>query len=348
MTYTPDLYIIDEDAVNSKPIKCGTECLFKYNFQEQSTSYKACINDTSTNDIQMPYIKITNEFLSNTSNTGIIAVNFQTKNYWFDSLYLTKPGFIFTESQISALNFKNNIQEVDSSACSLAIVCTTGNNNYLTIVQTIIPRQSVANTTRSSTLSNLIMDIQNSVLRTNDKKIPDCSQDSLGFAISTVNINNLISEYDDFFFYNDVKNRTTYNLIVFSASKPILINNATVNVLEGYFSKSVSTQSPSIYKSLPGPSKKTVFKSSQKPINNLSEGEDDIYIKCQPTDQEGEILVSGQDPYAPVEQQFDLGSALNLDNNWFTSAMMGILIMLVIIKGTEFLLKTGTRGVLGN
>ena len=346
MTYTPDLYNIDEDAVNSKNIKCGTECLFKYNFQEQSTSYKACINDTSTNEIKMPYIKITNEFLSNTSNTGIIAVNFQTKNYWFDSLYLTKPGFIFTESKISALNFKNNIQEVDSSACSLAIVCTTGNNNYLTIVQTIIPRQSVTNTTRGSTLNNLIMDIQNSVLRSNDKKIPDCSQDSLGFAISNVSINGLIPQYDDFFFYSDVENSTTYNLIAFSASKPILINNAAVKVLEGYFSKSVSTQAPGIYQSLPGPNK-TVFKSSQKPINNLSEGEEDIYIKCQPTDQEGEILVSGQS-VAPVEQQFDLGSALNLDNNWFTSAMMGILIMLVIIKGTEFLLKSGTRSVLGD
>lgn len=347
MTYKPDLYNIDEDTVNSNNIKCGTECLFKYNFQEQSTSYKACINDTSTNELKMPYIKITNEFLSNTSNTGIIAVNFQNKNYWFDSLYITKPGFIFTESQISALNFKNNIREVDSSACSLAIVCTTGNNNYLTIVQTIIPRQSVTNTRRGSTLNNLIMDIQNSVLRSNDKKIPDCTSDSLGFTISTVSINGLISEYDDFFFYSNVENGTTYNLIAFSASKPILINNATIKVLEGYFSQSVSTQGSGIYQSLPGSNKKTVFKSSQKPINNLSEGEDDIYIKCQPTDEEGEILVSGQS-VAPVEQQFDLGSALNLDNNWFTSAMMGILIMLVIIKGTEFLLKSGTRGVLGN
>ena len=345
MSYTPkNFYIIDEDRVNSDKKICGTECLFKYNFQEQSTSYKACISDTSINHLKMPYIKISNEYLSTTTNTGVIAVNFQNNNYWFDGIYITKPGYIFTESKIQNV-FPDNIVSIDSSACSLVIVCTTGKNNFLTIVQTIIPRQSITSNNRNTTLNNIIMDIDNRT-KTDDKPIPDCAAD--GLTVATVNINNLIPHYDDFFFYPDDNKSTTFNLIAFSASKtPILISNATEKILEDFFSETANLPLlSSFYQSLPGTTSKIVFKSSQKPINNLSEGEDDIYIKCQPTDQEGEILVSGQS-IAPVEQQFDLGSMLNIDNNWFTSAMMGILIMLVIMKGTELLLKSGTRGILG-
>ena len=343
-----NFYKIDEDRVNSDKKICGTECLFKYNFQEQSTSYKACISDTSSNILKMPYLKISNEYLSTTTNTGVIAVNFQNNNYWFDGIYITKPGYIFTESKIADV-FPDNIVSIDSSACSLVIVCTTGKNNFLTIVQTIIPRQSITSNNRNTTLNNIIMDIDNTLKKEN-KPIPDCTAD--GLTVATVNINNLIPQYDDFFFYPDDNTRTTFNLIAFSASKPILISNATEKILEDFFSETANLPGPlssSFYQTLPGTgttTSKIVFKSSQKPINNLSEGEDDIYIKCQPTDQEGETLVSGQ-PIAPVEQQFDLGSMLNIDNNWFTSAMMGILIMLVIMKGTEILLKSGTRGILG-
>lgn len=347
-----DTYSIDEDKIkNDKDLKCGTECLFKFNFQEQSTSYKACVS-LRDNDIIIPHISITNQFLSNTQNTGTIAVNFQNDNYWFDTIYITKPGHLLMDNKIAGM-YDTKVSSSDPSACSLIIVCYNGNNNYVTIVQNIIPRQSVVNNSRGSVITELLRDITNRSSRADisfNSKI--CSEtDSSSLSISPININNLIPTNDEFFFYPKESSSFTYNYLVFSASKPILITNAMAEILGNFFtpdttSSASSSQLSEILLPVTSSSSPSVFMSSQSPINNLAEGEDDIYIQCQPTNEEGEMLVSGESATTPTEE-LNLGSMLDLNNNWFTSAVLGVVIMLIIIKGGEFLLSNGTRALLG-
>ena len=347
-------YSIDVDKVRGANIKCGTECLFKYNFQEQSTSFKSCLSftDTPGNTLKMPYINISNEFLSNTANTGTIAVNFQNDNYWFNGAYITKPGNLFMNFKMNSV-YEPDVLAQDPSACSLLIVCYNGNNSYLTIVQNIVPRQSVMSNSRGTVLTNIINDIDR-ILNVNDISFNSklCGDGGSSLPISTVNFNNLIPSDDNFFFYGQQSASIYYNYIIFSPIKPILITNSVEKILEAFFKSSSATSTsttitPPTYISLPGTSNTTrVYTSSQPPINNLSEGEDDIYIKCQPTDQEGNILVSGQS-VAPQLEQFNLNSILDGNNNLFTSAILGIFIMIVIIKGGELILKNGTRTLLG-
>jgi hypothetical protein len=349
------IYSIDEDKIkNDKDLKCGTECLFKFNFQEQSTSYKACVSLTD-NDIKIPHVSITNQFLSNTQNTGTIAVNFQNDNYWFDSIYITKPGQLLMDNKIAGM-YDKKVSSSDLSACSLLIVCYNGNNKYVTIVQNIISRQSVVNNSRGSVITEVIRDITNRSSRADisfNSKI--CSEtDSSSLSISPININNLIPTNDNFFFYPKESTTFTYNYLVFSASKPILITDAMREIIEDFFTPDTTSSASStqlVVEELPvssssTPSTPSVFFSSQLPINTLAEGEDDIYIRCQPTNQEGEMLVSGESVTTPTEE-LNLGSMLDLNNNWFTSAVLGVVIMLIIIKGGEFLLSNGTRALLG-
>ena len=203
---------------------------------------------------------------------------------------------------------------------------------------------------RGTVLTNIINDIDR-ILNVNDMSFNSklCGDGGSSLPISTVNFNNLIPSDDNFFFYGQQSASIYYNYIIFSPIKPILITNSVEKILEAFFKSSSggSTITPPTYIALPGTSNTTrVYTSSQPPINNLSEGEDYIYIKCQPTYQEGNILVSGQS-VAPQLEQFNLNSILDGNNNLFTSAILGIFIMIVIIKGGELILKNGTRTLLG-
>lgn len=341
-------YRINEDTAKSNNLTCGTECLFKFDFQEQSKSFKACLLDSSANNLNMPYINITNEYLSNTSNTGTAAVNFQTQSYWFNSIYITKPGHLFMDSKISGI-YRTSVLTTDPSACSLLIVCYNGENSYLTIVQNILPKSSISTNTRTSTLTDIIVDINQSLLF-NDVSFNSykCPADSI--PVKTINTNNLIPRSNPFFYYSQQSTSVTFNYIIIGGEYPINITTDTMKIIENFYTQSSGlpsvTYSPPTYVDLPRTTDK-VFISSQPPINNIYEGEDNIYIKCQPTDQEGNILVSGQSVSPSELDQFNFASLVDFNNNIFTSAILGIFIMVVIIKGGEYLLKNGTRTLLG-
>lgn len=337
-------YKINEDTVRSNNLKCGTECSFKFDFQEQSKSFKACLLDTSRNNLNMPYINITNEYLSNTANTGLAVANFQTQSYWFNSIYITRPGYLFMESKVSGI-YNTSVLTTDSSACSLLIVCYNGENSYLTIVQNIIPKSSVSTNNRTSTLTDIILDINQSLIF-NDTSFNAyrCQSDSI--PVRTININNLIPRSNTFLYYSHQSSAITSNYIIIGAEYSINITNETMKIMEDFYTQPSYGLPPPTYTDLPTRTEK-IFISSQPPINNIYEGEDNIYIKCQPTDQEGNILVSGQSVSPSELQQFNLSALIDVNNNIFTSAILGIFIMVVIIKGGEYLLKNGTRTLLG-
>ena len=78
---------------------------------------------------------------------------------------------------------------------------------------------------------------------------------------------------------------------------------------------------------------------------------DRIYIDCRPTNQEGDLLTSNSinGTYVQPEKDiFNINNILGEDKSIYTTTIMGILIMILIIKGGEFLLKSGSRTFLGN
>lgn len=324
---------------------CKTECLLKFNFIEQSTSFKACLNNNDSIIENPPNIQITNEFLSNTTNTGTMAVNFQTMNYWFNSLYITKPGYLYIDYIVEGL-YDNGVLNTtnDASACSLTIECIdSSKKNYLLITQLIVKKASISSTPSSTELNNLINNIK-SVLDANDISFNNIScTDSQTVSLSTVNLNNFIPTTNKFFYhtYKD-DNGNTFHNIMFNSILPINISNNNLTYINNFYDQSYTTNksifSSNQYNILRIPNNiNSVFISSQLPINNLSEGEDDIYIKCQPTNQEGEVLVSGTS-IAPLElPSFNLDDAIG--KNLFVSAALGIVVMIIILKGGELLFK---------
>jgi len=355
-TVLPNAYNLNEDTVNSNNYKCGTECLFKFNFQEQSTSYTACMMDVSSvrNYLGLPSVRISNDFLSNTNNPGVIAVNFQNNNYWFDNIYITRPGnrlFDYTNSIYPPPGI--NASPIDASASSLLIVCKNNNGKSKLIVQqNVISRETPPSNSGGSVLSSIINSISNTEKSSggSDASFNNvvCGGQNL-VSLSSINVNNLIPTSRKFFYYEQKTNDITYYFIIFSALSPIIISETVNQNLNSFFATSSTTTSLSRI-TLP-PSSSTsinrVFISSKNPINSLSDGEENIYIQCQPTDQEGNILVSG-DSVAPQQDPFNLNDIMGDNKSMFTAAIMGIVIMIIIVKGGEFILKNGTRTFLGS
>ena len=75
MAYNPRVsFRIDEDNTSQKLDPSDNDDLLKINFKEYSTSFQYKLQDNSTNTLNMPNIKITNETLSDNLNTGNFEV----------------------------------------------------------------------------------------------------------------------------------------------------------------------------------------------------------------------------------------------------------------------------------
>ena len=335
-------YMFDQTITQNNNKICKTECLLKYNFQENSSSFKTCLNYL---DLKFPYINITNEFLKNTDNTGTIAVNFQKKNYWFDTLCISKPGRLYIDYKVSGIYNENGVlkTELDASACSLVIICKDSSaKNYLIMSQLVIGRPSSSSNPASTEITNIINNIKHQFDNdpSRDNKY-ECDQPK---SISSINLNNFINVNQKYFYYNTTKEGIAHHNIIFNGLLPIQISNNSINDMNSLYNDISFNDAPINTVDIPK-NNKLVFISSQPPINNLSEGDDDIYIKCQPTNQEGEILVSGKS-ISPETSGFNLDS-FNFDEalnkNLFTTAALGIVLMMLILKGGELIFKNSTN-----
>lgn len=346
-------YQIDENNISNEELICGIECQFKFNFSEQSTSFKTCIKDTSNNNQlqNLPYLQITNDFLNNTSNPGLIAVNFQNNNYWFDSIYIMKPGYIYMDFKSSILygngnnrSLVTNPNPIDASSSTLIIKCKSSNQNYLYIYQNILYRPTPPNDSRAQEITYVINAISNALGDNQDQLTNIACGTNTALQLSRFNVNNLIPTTKKYFYFKESSNSNNYN-IVFSLPNSIILSNNIKDTLNSFFTNIFVKLTSSSYTAIPSSNIK-VFTSSKYPINNISDNEDDIYIRCQPTDQEGNILVSEDNSNKTSNNPFNLNDVLGENKNMFTAAIMGIVLMIFIVKGGEFLLKTGTRTLL--
>ena len=150
--------------------------------------------------------------------------------------------------------------------------------------------------------SNELTDVINNI-KSDNFSFTQCP----GTAIRSVNINNFIPTNIPYIYYTtnttNLLNRESVilNSIFFP---PILIRPSETNTLSNYLP---NTPIPEGQRVPLTPETKNLFISNQPPINFISDGngdDDNIFIRCQPTDNDGEILVSGQS-VAPDEVETD-------------------------------------------
>ena len=337
----PSLQLISDHATKIKEnptpqLKtCSTECTLKYDYKS-SSSFKACINDTSLGFPYFPNIKITNQTLSD-STLPTPSVYFNNVKYHFYEMYLTDGCYnLFTYDN----NFGIGSTDISMCACLLMHRDETFKNNLLIYIP-IIASDNNTNQYITGTAGEII----NKIIT--DASGDICPLSSQSTIASTFSLNDLIPSQN--FYWLQISN---FNFVIFSAIDSIYISNTTKKQITSYFTSKINglrnTTTPGInnYKNL--------FKSTNPPINTLSSGEDEIYIQCQPTDQEGELIDTGIPKVPTTETRTNLTDLDNfkidewLKNNTFVSIIIGIILMIVLIKGAEFLFKSSTGTFLNN
>lgn len=166
----------------------------------------------------------------------------------------------------------------------------------------------------------------------------------------SLNINELIPNTSYYFFRAKTTSQKSLNVVIFSGQQPIYLPSNTklprmFNLTESIIPKTLRERDiTTILK---------MFKSKSFPINYLTGTNDEIYIQCQPTNQEGELLEQGisKDPNNPSIPSLNImggddpsTTITNLfQDNVFAASLAGVVIMIILLKGAEFLMKIGTK-----
>lgn len=330
-------YNIDEDNVNSFNKLCRTECLLKYSFLEQSNSFLSCVYK-STDSIysNMPYISITNSYLSDTQNNSVVCINFQGEDFWFDNLIITKPGNIWND-HTESVKYANGILARDPSACSLVIIAKNKTNKKKLIITRCVVTSATASSNLSYTDFKNIVDVMTNQPKKQHENYILC-KDRFNSNIPNLNLNNFIPDDSIYYYFPlSISSGTSYYNIIYQAKSAIKITNEIKKKLENLFPNETSVSQPSRIK-LPTASRH-VYISENPAINNLMEGEaqDGIYISCQPTNQDGVLLEEGVST-APTgfDYEFNIDDLTgDASKNWLVAAVVGISIMIIILKIAE-------------
>lgn len=338
-------YNINEDNVTSFNKLCRTECLLKYSFLEQSNSFYSCVYK-STNSIysKIPYISITNNYLSDTENNSVVCINFQGEDFWFDNLIITKPGNIWNDHKES-VKYANGILARDPSACSLVIIAKNKTNQKKLIITRCVVTSATASSNLSYTEFKNIVDIMKNQSTKKDENYILCS-DNLNSNITNLNLNNFIPDDSIYYYFPIFISGTSYYNIIYRATSAIKITNDIKQDLENLFPAETSVSQPTRIK-LPI-ANNHVYISENSAVNNLMEGEaqDGIYITCQPTNQDGVLLEEGVST-APkgFEYDFNIDDLTGGSTNWLVAAVVGVSIMLIVLKIAEAVFTGTSKGL---
>ena len=339
---------IDEIELLKSAHKCSNQCSFKYQYREITSSLKCCIDQDGTMGIGVPAIKLSSQNLSETTNSP--SAIFNDTEYWVSEIYISKPG----QNLFSYKNTLNRSMEVDSSnnSCAVIVHHDKHENNYLGVYVPI--------TTDSPNTSNGSLMLENIITKINSEDISKCSDlTSTTLSNQTLNLNTIIpkEKVPFYYFVSKTNTRTPINMVVFSGQSPIYLSSSAKTNLENIFTGSSNTISKTNRETDITLKGIQVFTSMSSPQNSLTGSEeDDIYISCQPTDQSGELLEQGvpkgpdgipTNPfnnipgYDPDKSMKDL-----FQDNMFAASIAGVVIMLILLKGAEFLMKMATKKAL--
>tara|TARA_Y100000591_G_C21853742_1_gene713422 strand:- start:7489 stop:8532 length:1044 start_codon:yes stop_codon:yes gene_type:complete len=331
----PYISTFNEDSFNAST-KDGTNTnptiRFQFNYGSPSTNYKFCL-DLSGVSCGTPGIILSNQTLSNTNSTPSLLFN--NIEYWFNTIHISQPGH-------PLIDYKNstNTATNDSSMCGLTIINNSTNKDYLVIYVPIISSQ------QSNNGGDIIESIISAVVSDPSSCIINNTSSSLGNMYSrSINLGELIPYSQYYYFGNSNNNQNGKNVttIFYPSSQAIKINPTTMTNL-----KHIAWETTFLYPSrITSLTTRTrgVYLATNKPTSSL-EQEDDIYISCQPTTQEGELLEDvSKTPDTGLPYSEQLNSLLSKSSDTVGIVMgsiLGIILMIVIMKGGEKLLKVST------
>jgi len=328
---------IDEDSIlRDSNNRCSSQCSFKYDYKPVSSSLKGCVDQSGNNFIGIPAIELSSQSLSETSEKYSVILD-NTK-YWVKSVYITN-----TDDNLFV--YKNSLDKStasDPSLCSFMIVHNDEySNNYLVVYIPVSIETSDSRDPRGGMVNSIISAMTD---------ISQCTYPDTSSHISVtggLNLNAFIPNNKYYYFKSTVNNNQNQNLhfIAFSGMVPIYLpTNTQLNSIIGTETKVNPTTRNRPLNLLVKP-----FQSTNQPMNSLSGDEEEIYIQCQPTDAEGELLEFNV-PKIPLNTEnafsfnfLDADGNKAIHENWFIASVTGIIIMIILMKGAEFLFKSGTK-----
>ena len=223
-----------------------------------------------------------------------------------------------TNKYNNLFSFENseNIGTTDASMCGCIIRHRQNNStkNYLIIYIPIIESpNTIVSDAAADTIKQIITDASS-------HECTGLSPDG-NIVSKALDINTLIPSGT---FYN--AKITNIDFIIFSPLYAIYISSTTFNMINSEISGNLTSAllpSSNIFTS------KNTKMSKYSPINSFANLEDEIYINCQPTDQEGDLLESGvfKNPALEVNT-FDLSNNLNMNNIFEDNMVLSIIMVL--------------------
>ena len=343
---------IHENQILKSASKCSNQCSFKYDYKTISTSLKGCIDQSGNNLIGIPAIELSSQNLSETSNA--YSAIFNDTEYWVSGLYICKPG----DNIFAYTNTLNRSLATDTNLSCLAIVHHDKYSNNHLVVYVPITMKSSNSSKGGQMLDRIIDKLYKAYSAESSGESTYICSDATAPTLSgqTLDINELIPSASYYYFKTKTTSHMALDMIVFSGQAPIYLSGSSKLSKLFPSTKTAKDISSSVRTKADITGIVKVFNSLTAPINSLTGTDEEIYIQCQPTNQEGELLEPGipKDPTNGLTSLSLMGGddpKKTMDNlfqdNMFVASVAGVVIMILLVKGAEFLMKAGTGKFLG-
>jgi len=295
---------------STNPIQeCNVYCTYNYDYNDSS-----CIISTNKNDPSGNYLDI--KYDSKSSGTSPQS-NFNGKNYNVSSIRVYQPSLHTYDGQyvpVELLIFHDGPTDSQGNTIKLVVSIPYQSGNAST--------NYAFSKSGSQVLQNIITDYYKL------SPPPATSSTPQNLNIKNFNLSNFIPNAQYYYYvgpelpkYGVCSKTTTTNYIVFDTTKGAqYISSDAITKLQGLISKSVFPIKQN-----------TLYKSAKFPNSNSAAAKsNDIYIDCNPTGAEGEVL------YTPVDNSQDKVSSIqnlvdSLKDSGLVQFLASIIVSIVLI-----------------
>lgn len=236
----------------------------------------------------------------------------------------SKPNLIFSSVSYHANELRIFVPSLHKyngkHADAELLINHNGNNNKHLIVSIPIVNKNYVSSS-GSTLARIIKLMS-------EQRINDFTQ-PLSINNFTINLNSIVPE-KPFYYYNGCSDspylftKTNVEIIAFNSKD----SNSGAIIVDDNFMKNLTALLPTPNKVLTSTiGNSELFYNMNGPSNNKK---DDIYIDCQPTNEEGDVYVPTKSSEPPNIFGF-LNKGLNSKESFIIQSVIGLLIMFIIL-----------------
>lgn len=330
--------------INSQPnsyLSKNSLSSFNFLYPKGSSQFEVCLNDSSDNFLGVQNIQIRNTNFNYNNNNNGNQINYNNVKYWFKGLYIIKPG-------ISIFDFNNkNKNNIDLSSSSIIIQHTNSDSTKNLFIYLPLKLNDQGDNNSNFNLSALITNVITDITSNSDNnKCLDSNYLKLAPEYN-LDLNLLIPTITKFYIFNNkfiftdntntVSSESTILIFPNNNNSSLFVNSTTSTLLKNVFTNddfNINTWKPINFH---------YSHSNSFPINILDDNvNSDIYIQCQPTDDQGETLI--KQPTIPSIYNENTGTQIinsilsNFKDNVAVQIIIGIIFMVLILKLSEIII----------